>query len=117
MAITIATTLLSNQSILENIALVEEIDEQAAEIISGRGDTFTVKNKTSGFISHRLDSSYYLMSPGEERKYAGNPGMIEFDTDTRPFNFKPKSQLLVNGKTYEFRDDMKTPESYDIDLF
>ncbi|QFS49094.1 hypothetical protein [Nostoc sphaeroides] len=35
MAITIATTLLSNQSILENIALVEEIDEQAAEIISG----------------------------------------------------------------------------------
>ena len=117
MAITVEKALLNNQSILKNFGLGEEIDEQAAEIISGGGDTFTVKNKTSGFIYHRLDSSYYLMSPGEERKYAGNPGMIEFDTDTRPFMFKPKSQLLVNGKTYEFRDQMKTPESYDIDLF
>ncbi|MBD2609280.1 hypothetical protein H6G81_33445 [Scytonema hofmannii FACHB-248] len=35
MAITIEQTLLNNQSILEKIALVEEIDEQAAEIISG----------------------------------------------------------------------------------
>ena len=35
MAITIEKTLLNNQSILQNIALVQEIDEQAAEIISG----------------------------------------------------------------------------------
>ncbi|MBE9001912.1 hypothetical protein IQ274_27855 [Nostoc sp. LEGE 12447] len=44
MAITIATTLLNNQSILENIALVEEIDEQAAEIISG-GQSGNLLNK------------------------------------------------------------------------
>ena len=44
MAITIATTLLSNQSILENIALVEEIDEQAAEIISG-GQSVNLLNR------------------------------------------------------------------------
>ncbi|MEH2049839.1 hypothetical protein [Nostoc sp.] len=35
MAITIEKTLLNNQSILQNIALVEEIGEAAAEIISG----------------------------------------------------------------------------------
>jgi hypothetical protein len=35
MAITIEKTLLNNQSILHNIASVEELDEQAAEIISG----------------------------------------------------------------------------------
>jgi hypothetical protein len=35
MAITIENTLSNNQSILQNIALVEELDEQAAEIISG----------------------------------------------------------------------------------
>jgi hypothetical protein len=35
MAISIEKTLLNNQSILEKITLVEEINEQAAEIISG----------------------------------------------------------------------------------
>jgi hypothetical protein len=35
MAITVEKTLLNNQSILHNIALVQELDEQAAEIISG----------------------------------------------------------------------------------
>jgi len=35
MAITIETNLLNNQNILQNIALVEGIDEAAAEIISG----------------------------------------------------------------------------------
>ncbi|MBC1218620.1 hypothetical protein GNF10_25195 [Nostoc sp. UCD121] len=44
MAITIKPTLLNNQSILENIALVEEIHEQAAEIISG-GQSGNLFNK------------------------------------------------------------------------
>ncbi|MEH2305807.1 hypothetical protein [Nostoc sp.] len=117
MAITAEKTLLNNQSILQNFCLVEELDEQAAEIISGGYDTFTVKNKTNRFIPHRLDGSYYVIRPGEERIYAGDPGMIEFDTDTRPFHYKPKSWPLVNGKTYEFRDDNSTPESYDIDIY
>ncbi|MGJ5631394.1 hypothetical protein [Nostoc sp. CALU 1950] len=44
MAITSEKTLLNNQSILEKITLVEEIDEQAAEIISG-GQSVNVLNK------------------------------------------------------------------------
>lgn len=44
MAITIEQTLLNNQSILEKITLVEEIDEQAAEIISG-GQSGNLLNK------------------------------------------------------------------------
>jgi predicted HNH restriction endonuclease len=35
MTITIANKIANNQSILNNIALVTEIDEQAAEILSG----------------------------------------------------------------------------------
>lgn len=115
MAMTVEKALLNNQSILQNFAFGEEIDEQAAEIISG-GKTFIVRNTTSRFISHRLDASYYVMRPGEERKYAGNPGMIEFDTDTRPFNSKRKSQMLEDEKIYEFKENIATPEPYDIDL-
>jgi hypothetical protein len=46
MAITIEQTLLNNQSILERITLVEEIDEQGAEIISG-GQSGNLLNKNN----------------------------------------------------------------------
>ena len=49
MGITIKQTLLNNQSILENIALVEEIDEQAAEIISGGKSVNLLNKKISAF--------------------------------------------------------------------
>jgi hypothetical protein len=57
MAITIATTLLSNQSILEKIALVEEIDEQAAEIISGGQSANLLNIGISGFEDDENDEN------------------------------------------------------------
>ncbi len=44
MAMIMAKTLLNNQSILEKITLVEEIGEQAAEVISG-GQSVQLLNK------------------------------------------------------------------------
>lgn len=54
MTITVEKSRLNNQSILQNFALVEELDEQAAEIISG-GDKVTIENKTGCDILFRLD--------------------------------------------------------------
>lgn len=103
MAITVEKALLNNQSILQNFGLVEEIDEQAAEIISG-GKEFRIKNNTSRFIYHRLDNSYYLITPGEDRKYTSDTGIIEFDADKRFFSYQPKSMPLDETLKYEFQD-------------
>ena len=113
MAMTVETALVNNQNILQNFGLVEEIDEQFAEIISG-GKEFTVKNNTSRFIYHRLDNSYHLITPGEERKYTSDPGIIEFDADKRFFYYKPKSMQLDDRGTYEFKDNPSNP--YDTNL-
>ncbi|MDB9436385.1 hypothetical protein PN450_06100 [Dolichospermum lemmermannii CS-548] len=113
MAITAEKALLNNQSILQNFGLVEEIDEQAAEIISG-GKKFTVKNNTNRFIYHRLDNSYYLIIPGQERKYTSDTGIIEFDADERFFHYQPKSMPLDETVKYEFKDDTSNP--YDTNI-
>jgi hypothetical protein len=113
MTMTVETAQLNNQSILESFGLVEEIDEQAAEIISG-GKEFIIKNNTSRFIYHRLDNSYYLITPGEERKYTSDTGIIEFDADKRFFYYKPKSMPLDETLKYEFKDNTSNP--YDTNL-
>lgn len=61
MSITIATSFLHNQSILENIALVEEIDEQAAEIISG------------GQFANLLSKEIYALDDGNEEPKLYDP--------------------------------------------
>ncbi|QYX32030.1 hypothetical protein [Sphaerospermopsis torques-reginae] len=61
MSITIATSFLHNQSILENIALVEEIDEQAAEIISG------------GQFANLLSKEVYALDDGNEEPKLYDP--------------------------------------------
>ncbi|MFM2061235.1 MAG: hypothetical protein RLZZ507_905 [Cyanobacteriota bacterium] len=61
MSITIASSFLHNQRILENIALVEEIDEQAAEIISG------------GQSANLLSKEIYALDDGNEEPKLYNP--------------------------------------------
>ena len=57
MTITLEKALLNNQSILENFALGEEIDAQAAEIISGGYEVFTINNNTGYDITQVLDGT------------------------------------------------------------
>ncbi|MBD2385192.1 hypothetical protein [Cylindrospermum sp. FACHB-282] len=119
MAITAKKALLNNQSILQNFALVEEIDEQAAEIISGGYEVFTIRNKTQYNITHVLDGKEFLMKPNEEWIYtAYQGGTIKFDVDGRDDYNQSKSYNLSDGKIYEFQDNKYTAGNpYDIELY
>ncbi|AFW95982.1 hypothetical protein ANA_C13307 [Anabaena sp. 90] len=119
MTITVEKALLNNQSILENFALGEEIDAQAAEIISGGYEVFTIKNNTGYDITHVLDGTAFLIKPGEEFTYtAYSGGIIEFDADGRDDHDLSKSYDLEDGQIYEFQDNTYTTGNpYDIDLY
>jgi hypothetical protein len=119
MAITAEKALLNNQSILQNFALVEEINEQSAEIISGGYEVFTIRNTTGSMVICNLDGSDITMQPGEEFTYSTySRGIIEFDADSRDDNVPYKSCDLEDGQIYEFRDNTSTPNNpYDIDLY
>jgi hypothetical protein len=121
MVITVEKALQNNQSILQNFGLVEEINEQAAEIISGGFEVFTIRNNTGYDITYVLDGTACLIKPGEEfthTTYSDNGGIIEFDADSRDDNVPYKSCDLEDGQIYEFRDNTSTPNNlYDIDLY
>jgi hypothetical protein len=109
----------NNQSVLQNLALVEELDEQAAETISGGYEVFTVKNKTQYNITLVLDGKTFLQKPNQEFIYtAYRGGKITFDTDGRNGYQQDKSYNLANGGKYEFQDNKWTRGNpYDIDLY
>ncbi|MBO1052060.1 MAG: hypothetical protein HEQ25_08690 [Dolichospermum sp. DET73] len=119
MTITVEKALLNNQSILQNFGLVEEIDEQAAEIISGGYEVFSIRNKTNYNITHVLDGTAFLIQPGEEWIYtAYNGGTIDFDVDGRDDQNLSKLYDLEDGQIYEFQDNnYTTGNPYDIDLY
>ena len=119
MTITLEKALLNNQSILENFALGEEIDAQAAEIISGGYEVFTINNNTGYDITQVLDGTAFLIKPGEEFTYtAYSGGIIEFDADGRDDHNLSKSYDLEDGQRYEFQDNTYTTGNpYDIDLY
>ncbi|MCW5313755.1 hypothetical protein GTQ43_08035 [Nostoc sp. KVJ3] len=119
MAITVEKALLNNQSILQNFGLVEEIEEQAAEIISGGYEVFKIRNNTGFNINHVLDGTAFLIQPGEEWTYtAYNGGTIEFDADSRSDNYRPLSYNLDEGQIYEFQDNTYTTGNpYDFDIY
>lgn len=111
--------MLDNQNILQNLALVEELDEQAAETISGGYEVFTLKNDTRYNITYIVDGKKWLHKPGESwiwTAYSG--GKITFDTDGRNDYVQNKSYNLANGGKYEFQDNKKTVGNpYDIELY
>lgn len=84
MAITVEQTLLNNQSILEKITLVEEIDAQAAEIISG--------GKFGNFLPQEIHSfdEPDAPKPGEEE-----PDPIP-EEEIGASNSKAQSMQLTN---------------------
>jgi hypothetical protein len=116
--------MLTNQSCLESFGLIEELDEQAGETITGGAtEVFTVKNKTPYNVSYTIDG---ITAPG----YAANPndgyavwtaysgGTIRYDKDSRN-DFKDYITYdLSDGGVYEFQDNTGTPGNpYDIQLY
>ncbi|MFN6461497.1 MAG: hypothetical protein RMZ41_006565 [Nostoc sp. DedVER02] len=116
MAMTMETAQLNNQSILESFGLVEELNEQAAEIISGGVINFTVENATSRFVWHRLNNSTNVITPGEKRTCASNtnPGIIEFDANPRLFGIQLTSKEVVAGGTYKFQPKATDPNLIEL---
>ncbi|MDJ0800742.1 MAG: hypothetical protein QNJ51_28695 [Calothrix sp. MO_167.B12] len=109
-----------NQSLLQNFDLVEELDEKAAEKISGGYEVFTVKNQTKYNVHYYVD--------GKKTKYprpgavsiwtAYKGGIIKFDIDGRTKYKKWRKYNLADGGVYAFRDNKKTKGNpYDIELY
>ncbi len=111
--------MLNNETILKNFALVEELDEQASETISGGYEVFTLVNKTRYNITYILDGKKFLHKPNESwiwTAYKG--GKITFDTDGRAGYKESKTYNLSDGRKYEFQDNLSTPGNpYDIELY
>ncbi len=106
MTVTVEKALLNNQSILQNFALGEEIDAQAAEIISGGYETFTIKNGTNKGISYTVDGVRSVIKPGEEQKIGTNlGGKIRFDSDPSKEVLSLKGYDLSDAGKYEFLPD------------
>ncbi len=103
MTITEKKSLQNNQSILQNLALVEELDEQAAEIISG--GYITIRNRTKYDITYILDGQRLTLSPNSVDiwdSYQGGKVKIRFNPyPGRPGEQKEES-ILSDGGRYEF---------------
>lgn len=109
--------LANNQSILENVSLVEEIYEPDAEIISGGSERFMIRNRTRYQIRYTVDGATSVMQPGEaDRWISFKGGKITFDTDGGPGR-RSKSYNLSDNRIYEFQANKKTRDPNDIDLY
>ncbi|MBN3947670.1 MAG: hypothetical protein HWQ38_14905 [Nostoc sp. NMS7] len=113
----------NNQDIFQGLGLVEELDEQAGETITGGYEVFEVKNQTKYNVSYYLDGT---KSPGYASKpYSGDAiwtaysgGIIKFDADGRNGYTQYKTYNLANGGVYAFRDNNSTKGNpYDIELY
>jgi hypothetical protein len=112
----------NNQNILQNFDWLEELDEQAAETITGVGgssEKFTIRNKTKDAIKYTLDGRSFTQKSNEGFIWTTTlGGIIKFDSDTREKTVSNKSYDLSDGKKYEFRDNTKTTDNkFDIELF
>jgi hypothetical protein len=119
MTMTVGTAQLNNQSILQNFALVEEINEQAAEVISG--GSVTIRNTIGRFVLYRLDGSTQTnrLEPGQEINLPANDGRrIEFDMYAEsPTLLLYRPYTLADGQRYEFQSNNDTARRDDIDIY
>ncbi|MEH1945667.1 MAG: hypothetical protein V7K77_01530 [Nostoc sp.] len=110
----------SNQSCLESFGLIEELDEQATETISGGYGVFEIKNKTVYSVPYAIDGTTIGdPAPSSDRiwtTYSGDRLTIEFDADVRTDYIKLKKYTLTDG-VYEFQNNLNTDNPYDIDLY
>ncbi|MEH1823977.1 MAG: hypothetical protein V7L22_01190 [Nostoc sp.] len=105
MTMTVGTALVNNQNILQNFGLVEEIDEQSAEIISG-GKKFTIVNNTPKDIYYTMDDAVEVINPGQTQSFDTDfGGTIGFDKDIRQENIIVGRKILKDGRTYQFKPD------------
>ncbi|MFM2061234.1 MAG: hypothetical protein RLZZ507_904 [Cyanobacteriota bacterium] len=117
MNITGKKALFNNQSILQNFAFGEEIDEQAAEIISGGVERFTLKNATQQAIIYTVDDVAWIIQPGEEHRVSTDMGgKIRFDGDTRDNRLSAKGYNLRDSGRYVFYNSSQN-NSNRIDLY
>ncbi|MBN3898647.1 MAG: hypothetical protein V7L14_26690 [Nostoc sp.] len=112
----------NNQSILQDFGLVEELDEQAGETITGGYEVFTITNRTGYNIPYSIDGtqtrSEFAKPGGSAVWTAYSGGIIKFDTDGRAGYVQTQSYNLSNGAKYEFQYNTKTPGNpYDINLY
>ncbi|MBD2449671.1 hypothetical protein H6G76_21370 [Nostoc sp. FACHB-152] len=108
-----------NQSCLEDFGLIKEIDQQAAETISGGAqEVFTIKNKTSYNITYVLDGRSWLHKPDETWIWtATSGGTISFDKDSRADYNVNQDYDLSDGRIYEFQDNPSPGNPYDLELY
>ncbi|MBE9001911.1 hypothetical protein IQ274_27850 [Nostoc sp. LEGE 12447] len=117
MIMTVETAQLNNQSILESFGLVEEIDEQAAEIISGGLERFSIRNETQKPIYYTLDGVRAVIKPGENHRIRTDlGGDIRFDGDSRDEVVRPKVYDLRDSGKYVFYSNA-TNNSNRIELY
>ncbi len=112
--------MLQNQSNLKQFDLVEELNEQASETISGGGrEVFTVRNETRFNIKYRVDGKRGNTRPGAGTIWTTNlGGRIRFDKDTRSGIVQRQRYNLVNGGLYAFRENTSTKGNpFDIELY
>lgn len=112
----------NNQNLLQEFDLVEELNEQAAETISGGYEVFTIKNQTKYDVNYSLDGkqtkSQYVKPNTSSVWTSHKGGIIEFDIDGRNNYIELKKYNLADGGVYAFRDNKKTKGNpYDIDLY
>ena len=115
MTMTVETAQLKNQSILQNFGLGEEIDEQAAEIISG--GYVTIKNTTNQPITYSIDGVSTVIKSGATQKIVTQlDGELRFDRDIRDERVRVRDYDLEDGHTYEFQPDTAKKDNW-IDIY
>ncbi|MBD2293523.1 hypothetical protein H6G06_08485 [Anabaena sphaerica FACHB-251] len=116
MAMTLEKALLNNQSILQNFALGEEIDEQAAEIISG--GYVTIKNTTNQPVTYSIDGVSTVIKAGATQRIVTQlDGELRFDRDIRDERVRVRDYDLEDGHTYEFKRDPQNSSGNWIDIY
>lgn len=110
---------LENKNLFSAVNLVEDLDNKAAETISGGYEVFEIKNTLDFDVNFTLDGYSQTQTSGETliwTAYSG--GGIKFDTDSRAGYKQYKSYNLADGGTYEFQSNNYTRGNpYDIDIY
>ncbi len=110
-------TMLKNTSTNQDLFL--DLNEKAAETISGGYEVFTIKNETKYNLIHRIDGKRFTMKPNSKWIYTAYlGGRIRFDSDMRKGYIQYKRYNLRNGGLYVFKDNKSTVGNpYDINLY
>ena len=110
---------LKSKNLLGAVNLVQELDNKAAETISGGLERFTVRNETDIRIPYTVDGTKTTRPYGGSASVwtTGKGGKIDFDYDFGLSGVQSRKYNLADGRTYAFRYDTRTPYDEDIELF